>query len=151
VISCHEYRSEDAKKIAAFTSKKAAFLKESFRFLAANLPKFSLLSEPFHGGRTITLWQLVPDQIGKETKMTTNNKPAFEAFTVRESKGKSYFTKVGAVWPTKSGNGFNVDLHALPIDGKLTLLPPKDKSGSAHGGVLPKWRGITSTKKVVSC
>ena len=43
--------------------------------------------------------------------MTTNNKPAFEIFVVREgSNKKSYFTKIGAAWPTKSGSGYNADL-----------------------------------------
>ena len=42
--------------------------------------------------------------------MTTNNKPAFEIFVVREgSNKKSYFTKIGAAWPTKSGSGYNAD------------------------------------------
>ena len=60
--------------------------------------------------------------------MTTNKKPAFEAFTVREgSKGKSYFTRVGAAWPTKNGNGVTLYLDALPVDGKLILMPPKAK------------------------
>ena len=45
--------------------------------------------------------------------MTTNNKPAFEIFVVREgSNKKSYFTKIGAAWPTKSGSGYNADLIA---------------------------------------
>src|ERR1700750_2103626 len=61
--------------------------------------------------------------------MATNNKPAFEIFVVREgSNKKSYFTKIGAAWPTKSGSGYNADLIALPVDGKFILLPPKDKT-----------------------
>jgi hypothetical protein len=43
------------------------------------------------------------------------------------SNKKSYFTKIGAAWPTKSGSGYNADLIALPVDGKFILLPPKDK------------------------
>src|ERR1700686_2982584 len=60
--------------------------------------------------------------------MTTNNKPAYEIFVVREgSNKKSYFIKIGAAWPTKSGSGYNADLIALPVDGKFILLPPKNK------------------------
>ena len=56
--------------------------------------------------------------------MTTNNKPAFEIFVVREgSNKKSYFTKIGAAWPTKSGSGYNADLIALPVDGKFIQSP----------------------------
>ena len=62
--------------------------------------------------------------------MTTNNKPAFEIFVVREgSNKKSYFTKIGAAWPTKSGSGYNADLIALPVDGvsptKVRKVPQK--------------------------
>jgi hypothetical protein len=64
--------------------------------------------------------------------MTTKKKPAFEAFTVRDGgKGKSYFTKVGAAWPTKNGGGVTLYLDALPVDGKLILMPPKAKQEAA--------------------
>ena len=49
-----------------------------------------------------------------------------EIFVVREgSNKKSYFTKIGAAWTTKSGSGYNADLIALPVDGKFILLPQK--------------------------
>ena len=58
--------------------------------------------------------------------MTTNNKPAFEIFVVREGNNKkSYFTKVGAAWPTKSGSGYNADLIALPVDESSFFCPQK--------------------------
>lgn len=43
--------------------------------------------------------------------------------------GKSYFTKVGAAFPTKGG-GYSVVLDALPLDGKLLLLPPREQRDS---------------------
>ena len=65
--------------------------------------------------------------------MTTNNKPAFEIFVVREgSNKKSYFTKIAAACPTKNGSGYNADLIALPVDGKFILLPPKDKEDASE-------------------
>jgi hypothetical protein len=59
--------------------------------------------------------------------MTTKQKPAFEAFTIRESKGKSYFTKVGIVMKTTKGDGLMVYLDANPVNGKLLLTPPRPK------------------------
>jgi hypothetical protein len=69
----------------------------------------------------------------KENDMTTNKKPAYEIFTVREgTKGrKSRFTKIGAAWTAKSGNGLTLFLDALPLDGKLILMPPKAKEEAA--------------------
>jgi hypothetical protein len=59
--------------------------------------------------------------------MTTKNKIAYEAFTVRESKGKSYFRQIGIALTTKKGDGLMVYLDANPVNGKLILTPPKVK------------------------
>ncbi len=56
-----------------------------------------------------------------------------DALTVRESNGKSYFTKVGAAFPNKDGKGFTVLLDAVPasVDGqyKIMLREPLPKDG----------------------
>ena len=62
--------------------------------------------------------------------MSNTNKPAFNAFSVRErEKGKkSVWTRLGAAWAHKDGPGFNIELEALPLnfDGRIVLMPPKD-------------------------
>jgi hypothetical protein len=49
-------------------------------------------------------------------------------FTVEEyeSNGKSgkRWTKVGAAFPHKEGPGFSIELSAIPLDGRLVVLPP---------------------------
>ena len=59
------------------------------------------------------------------------SKPTYEAFTAREYKDgsatKTYWCKIGAAWPTKSGEGLTVKLDALPIDGVISLFAPKEK------------------------
>ncbi len=61
-----------------------------------------------------------------------SNTPKFHAFSVRErDKGKkAIWPRVGTVWAHDKGGGFNLELEALPVnfDGRLVLLPPKDKS-----------------------
>lgn len=58
-----------------------------------------------------------------------------DALTVRESNGKSYFTKIGAAFPSKNGTGFTVMLDAMPAsnDGqfKIMLVEPKPRDGQA--------------------
>ena len=56
-----------------------------------------------------------------------------DALSVRESNGKSYFTKIGAAFPNKSGDGYSVLLDAMPAsnDGQFKILlrvplPPRD-------------------------
>ena len=61
-----------------------------------------------------------------------------DALSVRESKGKSYFTKVGAAFPNKDGKGFTVLLDAMPapVEGqfKIMLREPLPKDGQRGGG-----------------
>jgi hypothetical protein len=60
-----------------------------------------------------------------------------DALTVRESNGKSYFTKVGAAFPNKDGKGWTVLLDAVPasVDGqyKIMLREPLPKDGDRGG------------------
>lgn len=59
-----------------------------------------------------------------------------DALTVRESNGKSYFTKIGVAFPARSGNGFSVLLDAMPAptDGqfKILLMEPKPREGGGN-------------------
>ena len=49
-------------------------------------------------------------------------------FTVEEyeSSGKTQkkWTRIGAAFPHKEGEGFNIELKAFPMDGRLVVLPP---------------------------
>lgn len=58
-----------------------------------------------------------------------------DALSVRESNGKSYFTKIGVAFPSRTGNGYSVLLDAIPapVEGqfKILLMVPKERDGSA--------------------
>ena len=55
--------------------------------------------------------------------------PSHIAYQVREGKGdKGYFTRIGAAWPNKKGTGFNIQLDAVPLNGRITLLIPSEKT-----------------------
>jgi hypothetical protein len=58
-----------------------------------------------------------------------------DALTVRESNGKSYFTKIGVAFPSRNGNGYSVLLDAMPAptDGqfKILLMEPKERDQGA--------------------
>jgi hypothetical protein len=73
----------------------------------------------------------------KETTMTdtvntqpaSSNSPSHIAYQVRERKGqKSIFARIGAAWPNKNGTGFNIQLDAVPLSGRITLLLPSEKA-----------------------
>ena len=55
-------------------------------------------------------------------------KPAFRAYTVIKRDGKEdYWLNLGVAFPHEDGEGFNVLLQALPIDGKLVLRTYQDE------------------------
>jgi hypothetical protein len=56
-----------------------------------------------------------------------SSSPTFIAYAVKErGKGKkSFWTRIGSAWAHKNGGGFNLELEALPVDGKIILMPPK--------------------------
>lgn len=65
----------------------------------------------------------------KETIMSNTTKPSLIAFSVRErEKGKKpVWIRLGAAWAHREGEGYNLELEALPVnfDGRLVLMPPK--------------------------
>jgi hypothetical protein len=62
------------------------------------------------------------------TETTSSKAPTHVAYQVRGRDGeKGFWTRVGAAWPAKSGNGFNIQLDAFPLDGRIVLLPASEK------------------------
>jgi hypothetical protein len=65
---------------------------------------------------------------------STNNQPASKtpshiAYHVRNGKADgSFWTRIGSAWAHKDGNGFNIQLETLPIDGRITLRIASEKS-----------------------
>jgi hypothetical protein len=57
-----------------------------------------------------------------------SNKPSFIAYAVRQRPDaeKANWTAIGVAWAHKKGGGFNIELEATPLDGRIVLMPPKD-------------------------
>ncbi|GAB4072288.1 hypothetical protein KHC28_01380 [Ancylobacter sonchi] len=64
-----------------------------------------------------------------ETKKDDGEPTYFNALVARSGKDeKVFWTKIGAAFPAKDGEGWNLVLDALPIDGRVFLRAPSDKS-----------------------
>jgi hypothetical protein len=68
----------------------------------------------------------------------------YEVSTVTEyeqnGEKKSRWTRVGVAFPLKNKDGFQLILEALPTNGKLVMLPPREKDGrggGSGGGDIP--------------
>jgi hypothetical protein len=65
---------------------------------------------------------------------SSNNQPASKApshiaYHVRNREGgEGCWTRIGAAWAYKNGNGFNIQLETVPLDGRITLRIASEKS-----------------------
>jgi len=54
-----------------------------------------------------------------------NQKLTYKAFTVEDygegEDTEAFWTRIASAWPHKDGNGFNVALSALPVNGCIVL------------------------------
>jgi hypothetical protein len=56
--------------------------------------------------------------------------PTYQAYTVVKREGQDdFWLNIGAAFMHQDGEGFNIVLQALPINGKIVLRPPKAQTG----------------------
>ena len=59
---------------------------------------------------------------------STTKTPSHIAYHVRDREGKKgIWTRVGTAWPHRDGNGFNLQIDVIPLNGRITLRVPSDK------------------------
>jgi len=57
--------------------------------------------------------------------------PTYQAYTVVKREGQDdFWLNIGAAFMHQDGEGYNVVLQALPINGKIILRPPKSDAKS---------------------
>lgn len=60
-------------------------------------------------------------------KPTASKAPTHIAYTVRDlDNDRSFWTRIGSAWAHADGNGFNIQVEALPLDGRITLRVATD-------------------------
>jgi len=80
------------------------------------------------------------------TTQRSDNAPSHEIFAVsrREPEGKGIWNKVGAAWPHKDGDGFNMRLEFLPLAGQELVIrkwKPKPEAEAAETEAKPSRKG----------
>ena len=62
-----------------------------------------------------------------------SKRPSHIAYQVREGEeNKSYFNRIGSVWPHKDGQGFNIQLDSVPVDGRITVRSVQERIQEAR-------------------
>ena len=55
--------------------------------------------------------------------------PSHVAYHVRNREGgEGFWTRIGSAWPHADGNGFNIQIETVPLDGRITLRVATDKT-----------------------
>ena len=59
----------------------------------------------------------------------TSKAPSHIVYHVREREGsESFWTRIGSAWPHADGQGFNVQIETVPLDGRITLRIPIERT-----------------------
>ena len=64
--------------------------------------------------------------------MTTQNQPTHRLYTVKGNGDVSKWLEIGAAWSNRDGNGFTLQLDALPTDGRIVMrvIAERDEQGN---------------------
>ena len=66
---------------------------------------------------------------------TTTNPPSHRVYAVTKNGKQSYWRPIGAVWPHSDGEGFNLKLDYLPLNGaEIVIRKPKADEAEAPAG-----------------
>lgn len=64
----------------------------------------------------------------KNTSGQPSKTPTHVAYQVRDREGaKAIWTRIGAAWAHADGKGFNLQIEAVPLDGRITLRVVSEK------------------------
>jgi hypothetical protein len=62
----------------------------------------------------------------------TTNPPSHRVYAVTKNGNRNYWQKIGAVWPHGDGEGFNLKLDYLPLNGaEIVIRKPKADEADA--------------------
>ena len=63
-------------------------------------------------------------------KAQDKNNPTYIAYQVHEREGdkKNVWNEIGIAWAHRKGEGFNLYLKAVPLDGKVVVMPHQDRT-----------------------
>ena len=66
--------------------------------------------------------------MSEEQANSAGKRPDYLAYTVRETRdGKGNWNKIGAAWGHKDDQGLDIQLDAVPVDGRVTLRELRDE------------------------
>jgi hypothetical protein len=65
----------------------------------------------------------------KQEAAPAKNAPSHGVFAVENDGPNAYWTRIGCAWAHQDGEGYNVQLSAIPVSGRIVIRARKDKEG----------------------
>ena len=62
------------------------------------------------------------------TNPKSNTQPSHAVYVIEGDGPSAFWTKVGSAWAHNDGDGFNIQLTALPLTGRLAVRKAKPQS-----------------------
>lgn len=66
-------------------------------------------------------------------KRTQKTRPTHAVYVVEGEGDSAFWTKIGAAWAHEDGQGFNVALTAMPLNGRLVVRAAKPQGERETG------------------
>ena len=67
-------------------------------------------------------------------KRTQKTRPTYAVYVVEGEGDNAYWTKIGAAWAHEDGEGYNISLTALPLNGRLVVRTAKSDAKKKEAG-----------------
>lgn len=64
---------------------------------------------------------------------TRTRRPSHAVYLVEGEGETAFWTKIGGAWAHEDGEGFNLQLSALPVSGRLVVRKPKPQAEREGG------------------
>lgn len=68
------------------------------------------------------------------SKDTTNTTPTHSVYVVEGKGDNAFWSKIGAAWQHADGNGLNLTLTLLPLDGRVVIRTAKAADTTGRKG-----------------
>jgi hypothetical protein len=65
---------------------------------------------------------------------TQKSRPTHTVYVVEGEGDSAFWTKIGAAWKHEDGEGYNISLTALPMNGRLVVRTAKADSDKKEAG-----------------
>lgn len=102
-----------------------------YRTTSGNSPQTSRARSPQRASEPNEPAYDAPQEEQRTAPAKPSRAPTHVAYHVRELQGrkekKAIWTRIGSAWPHHDGNGFNIQVEVVPLDGKITLRVAEDR------------------------